>query len=144
LNNVVWQIKIQNITLASTSTLGSFGYMAPEILPESKQRHVSPKCDVYSFGVLLIELVKGSRFNLDRGQIRKFIQWTRNIHVEEDGFQQIFNVIIKNSIMGFNNNEAKLFLQISLKCIQVIFLPNILCLSFNLWSSEFQKPKIVS
>jgi serine/threonine protein kinase len=142
-NYVVFQIKIQNITLASTSTPGSFGYMAPEILPESKQRHVSPKCDVYNFGVLLIELVNGSRFTLDRGKIREFIQWARNIHVEENGFQQNFNVIFKNSIVGFNNNEAKLFLQISLKCIQVIFVPNLLCLSFNLLSSEFQKPKIM-
>jgi serine/threonine protein kinase len=142
-NYVVWQIKIQNISLASTSTPGSFGYMAPEILPESKQRHVSSKCDVYSFGVLLIELVNGSRFTLDRGKIRKFIQWARKIHVEEDGFQQIFNIIMRNSIMGFNNNEAKLFLQISLKCIQVIFMPNLLCLSFNLWPSEFQKPKLM-
>jgi serine/threonine protein kinase len=117
--------------------------MAPKILPESKQKHVSPKCDVYSFGVLLIELVIGSRFTLDRGEIRKFIQWARKIHVEEDGFQQIFNIIMRNSIVGFNNNEAKLFLQISLKCIQVIFMPNLLCLSFDLWSSEFQKPQFV-
>jgi serine/threonine protein kinase len=141
LNGVVWKIKIQNITLASTSTPGSFGYMAPEILPDSKQRHVSPKCDVYSFGVLLIELVNGSRFTLDRDKIRKFIQWAQKIHVEEDKFQQIFNVKIKNSIVGFNDNEAKLFLQISLKCIQVIFLPNLLCLSFNLWSSDFKNLK---
>jgi serine/threonine protein kinase len=132
LNYVVWQIKIQSITLASTSTPGSFGYMAPEILPESKQRHVSPKCDVYSFGVLLIELMKGSKFTLDRVKIRKFIQWAQKIHVQEDGLQQIFNVMIKNSIVGFDNNEAKLILQISLKCIQVIFMPNLLCLSFNI------------
>ncbi len=145
MNYVVWQIQIQNISLASTSTPGSSGYMAPEILPESKQRHVSSKCDVYSFGVLLIELVNGSRFTLDRRDvtIRKFIQWARKIYVEENGFQQIFNVITKNSIVGFNKNEAKLFLQISLKCIQVIFMPNPLCLSFNLCSSEFQKPKLV-
>jgi len=106
--------------------------MAPEILPESKQRHVSPKCDVYSFGVLLIELVNGSQFTLDKVNRRKFIQWAQNIQVEEDGFQQIFNAIIENLIVGFDNNEAKLILQISLKCIQVIFMPNFLCLSFNL------------
>jgi hypothetical protein len=38
--------------------------------------------------------------------------------VEENGFQQIFNVVINNSIVGFDNNEAKLFLQISLQCIK--------------------------
>jgi serine/threonine protein kinase len=129
---VVWQIKIQNIALASTSTPGSFGYTAPEIRPQSKQRHVSPKCDVYSFGVLLIELVNGSRLSLNKVEIRNFIQWAQKIHVEKYGFQQIFDVIIENSIVGFDNNEAKLILQISLKCIQVIFMPNLLCLSFNL------------
>jgi serine/threonine protein kinase len=106
--------------------------MAPEIRQESKQRHVSPKCDVYSFGVLLMELVNGSRLTSDRIEIRNFIQWAQRIYVEEDGFQQIFDVIIENSIVGFDNNEAKLILQISLKCIQVIFMPNHLCLSFNL------------
>jgi hypothetical protein len=61
---------------------------------------VLPKCDVYNFGALLIELVNGSQFTLDRLKIRKFIQWARKIHVEEDGFQQIFNVIIKKFNCG--------------------------------------------
>jgi serine/threonine protein kinase len=113
--------------------------MAPEIL--SKQ--ASTKSDVYSFGVLLIQLMNGSPFILDGNEvhIHKFIQWAQKVHVEENGFQQIFYVVINNSIIGFDCNEAKLFLQISLQCILVIFVPNLLCLSFNLWSRKFQKPK---
>jgi hypothetical protein len=38
--------------------------------------------------------------------------------VEENGFQQIFDVVIDNSIIGFDRNEAKSFLQISLQCIK--------------------------
>jgi serine/threonine protein kinase len=126
--------------LASTSTLGTLGYMAPEIL-EKKQ--ASTKSDVYSFGVLLIQLVNGSPFILDGNEvyIHKFIQWAQKVHMKENGFQQIFNVVIDNSIIGFNRNEAKSFLQISLQCIKVIFLPNLLCVSFNLLSRKFEKPK---
>jgi len=70
---------------------------------------VSPKCDVYSFGVLLIELVNGLPFILDRDKICKFIQWARKIHVEENGFQQIFNIIIKNSIVVFITMKPNYF-----------------------------------
>jgi serine/threonine protein kinase len=113
--------------------------MAPEIL----LKRASTKSDVYSFGVLLIQLVNGSPFILDGNEvhIRKFIQWAQNVHVEENGFQQIFDVVINNSIIGFDRNEAKSFLQISLQCIKVIFVPNLLCVSFNLLSSKFEKPK---
>jgi serine/threonine protein kinase len=92
--------------------------MAPEII----SNQASTKSDVYSFGVLLIQLVNGSPLTLDGNDIRihNFIQWVRKVHVEEDGFQQIFDVAINNSIIGFDRNEAKLFLQISLQCIKVI------------------------
>jgi len=111
--------------LASTSTPGTLGYMAPEIL-EKKQ--ASTKSDVYSFGVLLIQLMNGSPFILDGKEVylHKFIQWAQKVHMEKNGFQQIFNVVINNSIIGFNRNEAKSFLQFSLQCIKVIFPPNLL------------------
>ncbi|KAH9571645.1 hypothetical protein CY35_02G105200 [Sphagnum magellanicum] len=103
--------------LASTSTPGTLGYMAPEIL-EKKQ--ASTKSDVYSFGVLLIQLLNGSPFILDGNEVylHKFIQWAQKVHMKKNGFQQIFNVVIDNSIIGFNRNEAKSFLQISLQCIK--------------------------
>ncbi|CAM6017436.1 unnamed protein product, partial [Sphagnum balticum] len=100
----------------STSTPGTIGYIAPEI----RSQQASTKSDVYSFGVLLIQLVNGSRFKLNGKKvlIHKFIQWAQKVHVEENGFQQIFNVVINNSIIGFDHNEAKSFLQISLQCIK--------------------------
>jgi serine/threonine protein kinase len=58
--------------------------MAPEIL--SKQ--TLTKSDVYSFRILLIQLVNGSPFILDGNKvlIHKFIQWAQKVHVEENGF----------------------------------------------------------
>jgi serine/threonine protein kinase len=90
--------------------------MAPEI----HSNQASTKSDVYSFGVLLIRLVNGSPLTLDGDEIliRHFIQWVQEVQKEEDGFQQIFDVAINNSIVGFDPNEAKLILQISLQCIK--------------------------
>ncbi|KAH8933722.1 hypothetical protein BDL97_18G044800 [Sphagnum fallax] len=103
--------------LASTSTPGTIGYMAPEI---REKKQASTKSDVYSFGVLLIQLLNGSPFIIDGNEVRihKFIQWAQKVHVEGNGFQQIFNVVIDNSIIGFDDNEAKSLLEISLQCIK--------------------------
>ncbi|KAH8955755.1 hypothetical protein BDL97_07G003500 [Sphagnum fallax] len=104
------------IALASTSRPGTSGYMAPEI----HSNQASTKSDMYSFGVLLIRLVNGSPLRLDGDEIliRHFIQWVQEVQKEEDGFQQIFDVVINNSIVGFDRNEAKSVLQISLQCIK--------------------------
>jgi serine/threonine protein kinase len=114
--------------------------MAPEICEKKK---ASTKSDVYSFGVLLIKLLNGSPFILNGNEvfIHKFIQWAQKVHVEENGFEQIFKVVIDNSIIGFDDNEAKSVLEISLQCIKVIFVANLLCASFNLLLSKFGKPK---
>jgi len=98
--------------------------MAPEIF----SNQASTKSDVYSFGVLLIQLVNGSPLTLDGEEIliRHFIQWVREVQEEEDGLQQILDVAINNSIVGFDRNEAKSFLQISLQCIKVNLVPNFL------------------
>jgi serine/threonine protein kinase len=98
--------------------------MAPEIC----SNQASTKNDVYSFGVLLIQLVNGSPLTLDGDEIiiRHFIQWVQEVQEVEDGFQQIFDVAINNSIVGFDRNEAKSFLQISLQCIKVNLVPNLL------------------
>jgi len=98
---------------------------------------------VYSFGVLLIKLLNGSPFILNGNEVsftnssngHKRFRWKKM------DLNKIFNVVIDNSIIGFDDNEAKSFLEISLQCIKVIFVPNLLCASFNLLLNKFEKPK---
>jgi serine/threonine protein kinase len=115
--------------------------MAPEIC----SNQASTKSDVYSFGVLLIQLVNGSPLTLDGNEIhiRKFIQWVREVQEEEDGFQQIFDVAMNNSIVGFDRNEAKSFLQISLQCIKVNLVPNLLFYHSICGQANFKNLKIM-
>jgi len=72
--------------------------------PENRSNQASTKSDVYSFGVLLIQVVNGSPLTLDgeKIDIHNFLQWVREVHEEENGFQQIFDVAINNSIVGFD------------------------------------------
>jgi len=65
----------------------------------------------------LIQLEDGLSFPLhgDEIDIYKFVKHAQ-VHVQKYGFEDVFHVI-NDSIVGFNHNEAKLFLQISLKCI---------------------------
>jgi len=63
----------------------------------------------------------------DEIPIRDIIQWVWEVEEEEDGFQQIFDGAINNSVVRFDPNEAKLILQISLQCIELNLVPNLLC-----------------
>jgi hypothetical protein len=100
---------------------------------------------VYNFGVLLIRLVNGSPLTLDGNEIhiRNFIQWVREVHEEEDGIQQNFDVAINNSIIEFDRIESKLFFQISVQCIKVNFVANVLFYHSICGQEIFKKPKIM-
>jgi serine/threonine protein kinase len=107
--------------LSSYTTPGTYGYMAPEILDIQK---VSTKTDVYSFGVVLIELVRGKRnFNQhveEEEDVRMFTKWA-HMKMQQGRHEDIFKSLLNNSISGFNLKEAKLLMEISLMCIQVMY-----------------------
>jgi hypothetical protein len=53
------------------------------------------------FGVLLIQLVKWLLFILHGNDIYIFIKWAQ-LHVQIDGFESIFHVVLNNLIVGFD------------------------------------------
>ena len=62
--------------MIESNVVGTFGYIAPEYFMEGR---VSDKIDVYSYGVVLLELVSGRRPISSKaleGQ-ESFIQWVR-------------------------------------------------------------------
>jgi len=62
--------------LMGTTSMGTHGYAAPEYIATG---HLTAKCDVYSYGVVLLELLSGQRAldkNRPPGQ-HKLVEWAR-------------------------------------------------------------------
>ncbi|XP_076892501.1 cysteine-rich receptor-like protein kinase 2 [Bidens hawaiensis] len=102
----------------STAIVGTLGYMAPEYLAHGR---LTEKTDVYSFGVLLLEMVTGVANN-----ISKTTEYTDNLvstawkHFKQGRVEEIFD---PNLMMHIHPNikfqkEAVKVVHVALLCIQ--------------------------
>ncbi|XVE92377.1 hypothetical protein REPUB_Repub01dG0092200 [Reevesia pubescens] len=95
-------------THISTVIAGTLGYMAPEYVVRGK---LTEKADVYSFGVLVIEVTCGKKcFSLDSYSILHMV-WN---HYEADKLWEAVAPVIEDNF----KEKASRLLQIGLLCVQ--------------------------
>ncbi|XP_062000791.1 receptor-like cytoplasmic kinase 176 isoform X2 [Rosa rugosa] len=77
-----------------TRVLGTYGYAAPEYVATGR---LNTKCDVYGFGVVMLELVSGKRVvdtNRPPGE-QNLVEWAKPYLVSKHRILQIFDSRIK-------------------------------------------------
>ncbi|KAF8696679.1 hypothetical protein HU200_036301 [Digitaria exilis] len=98
-----------------TDVVGTHGYMAPEYM---RERILSVKYDVFSFGVLLPEIISGRRVN-----VAVFTDYGRSDHLLTHAWHiwrgEKYNQLVDPSLRGvYQMLELRRRIQIALLCIQ--------------------------
>ncbi|XP_019707099.1 cysteine-rich receptor-like protein kinase 44 isoform X2 [Elaeis guineensis] len=116
---------------------GTYGYMAPEY---ALNGYLSAKADVFSFGVLVLEIVSG-RKNLDKHLEEEkvdLLSYTWKLSEEGKALE-----VMDHSLSTWNSDEAALCIQIGLLCCQAIISdrPDMYTIQLMLSSDSFTLPK---
>ncbi|GAA0169894.1 hypothetical protein LIER_24276 [Lithospermum erythrorhizon] len=101
----------EGVTHLTTRVKGTLGYLAPEYAMWGK---VSESCDVYSFGILLLEIVSGRKplEKLPGGIKRDIVQWAMP-HINRGDFDHIADPRLRGK---FDRTQLKHVIIIALKC----------------------------
>ncbi|KAF5765780.1 putative non-specific protein-tyrosine kinase RLK-Pelle-RLCK-XV family [Helianthus annuus] len=99
------------VTHMTTRVKGTLGYLAPEYAMWGK---VSESCDVYSFGILLLEIVSGKKplEKLPGGIKRDIVQWATPF-VQKDTYDHIADPRLKGR---FDISQLKVVVKIAMAC----------------------------
>ncbi|KAJ3690722.1 hypothetical protein LUZ61_019886 [Rhynchospora tenuis] len=82
-------------THVSTAAVGTYGYAAPDYIETG---HLTTKSDVWSFGVVLYEIITGRR-SLDRNRPpgeQKLLEWVRQYPPDKRSFRMIIDPKLRN------------------------------------------------
>ncbi|PON69964.1 GPCR kinase [Parasponia andersonii] len=99
------------ITHLTTRVKGTLGYLAPEYAMWGK---VSESCDVYSFGILLLEIISGKKplEKLPGGVKRDIVQWVTP-YVQKGAFNHLADPRLKGK---FELDQLKSTILLAMKC----------------------------
>ncbi|KAL6127067.1 hypothetical protein ACLB2K_075111 [Fragaria x ananassa] len=101
----------EGVSHLTTRVKGTVGYLAPEYAMWGK---VSESCDVYSFGILLLEIISGRKpiEKLPGGVKRDIVQWATP-YVKKGAYNHIADPRLKGK---FDREQVKFTITIAMKC----------------------------
>ncbi|KAJ4980919.1 hypothetical protein NE237_031756 [Protea cynaroides] len=102
----------ENITHISTQIAGTRGYLAPEY---ARRGQLTKKADVYSFGILMLEIVSGrSSRMVTWGGMQKFLlEWTWQLYEGEKLLE-----LVDPELGEYSEEEVLRYIKVALFCTQ--------------------------
>ncbi|KAJ6815384.1 putative serine/threonine-protein kinase isoform X1 [Iris pallida] len=101
-----------NITHISTRVAGTTGYLAPEYAVRGQ---LTRKADVYSFGVLVLEIISAKRNTKSSwsGKEKYLLEWTWQLYEEER-----LTELVDPNLKEYSEEEALRYIKVALFCTQ--------------------------
>ncbi|GAU31586.1 hypothetical protein TSUD_54090 [Trifolium subterraneum] len=101
-------------THISTKIAGTYGYMAPEY---AMHGYLTDKADVYSFGIVALEIVSGRNNTLYRTKEEAFylLDWAHSLKESGD----LMELVDRRLGSNFNKKEALVMINVALLCTNV-------------------------
>ncbi|BFG28982.1 hypothetical protein CerSpe_152560 [Prunus speciosa] len=101
-------------THISTRIAGTYGYMAPEY---AMRGYLTDKADVYSFGILVLEIASGRNNTTYRGKEKSFylLDWAQLLK----GQGNLLDLVDPRLGSDFNKEEMMLTIKVALLCCNV-------------------------
>lgn len=98
-----------------SSVAGSYGYIAPEYAYTLK---INEKSDIYSFGVVLLELLTGRRpIEPEYGECVDIARWVRKQTQSKEGMMEVVDVKMGLGDTSKQMQEVILLLKVALRCL---------------------------
>ncbi|XP_011623105.1 probable serine/threonine-protein kinase PBL3 isoform X1 [Amborella trichopoda] len=98
-------------THVSTRAIGTLGYAAPEY---HLNGHLSHRCDVYSFGVMLLELLTGQLAHVAERKETYLVEWTKSELKRNKKLNRIMDPRLKDK---FPEKEAYRLATVAIHCV---------------------------
>ncbi|KAL8048756.1 hypothetical protein ABFX02_07G087800 [Erythranthe guttata] len=102
-----------DMTHVTTRVLGTYGYAAPEYL---RTGHLTVKCDVFSFGVVLLEFLCGRRA-IEKTKVvneKYLVEWAKPYIVNKRMILRVVDMDLKGQ---YSEDEACIIAILALQCL---------------------------